>query len=69
MCKFHYVDLDALHLEYDALSYVWSKPTFGLQTKEMRTVTVQCDGQELKISPNLEQAIRHVRSTSRPTFL
>ncbi|KAL8366142.1 hypothetical protein RB595_004760 [Gaeumannomyces hyphopodioides] len=69
ICKFHHVDLDALHLKYDALSYVWGEPSWRLPVDNMRTFAVQCDGHELKISQNLHGAIRHVRSTSRQTFL
>jgi len=68
-CKFHYADLDDLHLDYDALSYVWNKPRFASTDEDMRKAKVWCQGHELRISQNLEQAIRHIRSSEELTFL
>ncbi|KAL8281792.1 hypothetical protein RB597_009485 [Gaeumannomyces tritici] len=69
ICKFHHIDLDALHLQYDALSYVWGDPSWRHSPSNTGMFAVQCDGHELKISPNLYEAIRHLRSARRRTFL
>jgi Heterokaryon incompatibility protein (HET) len=42
------------HQQYEAISYVWGSPPFHSQ--------IWCNGSALNISPNLEQALRHVRS-------
>ncbi|KAL8336435.1 hypothetical protein RB601_000308 [Gaeumannomyces tritici] len=69
ICKFHHIDLDALHLQYDALSYVWGDPSWHYSPSNTETFAVRCDGHELKISPNLHEAIRHLRSARGRTFL
>lgn len=68
--KFRYADLASAHLEYEALSYVWSKPRFTWQKpSDMPRVETECNGHPLWISKNLEQAVRHIRLPSAATFL
>jgi len=43
---------------FDSLSYVWGPPEF--------TGRMTIDGSELQITPNLEQALRHIRRLWRP---
>ncbi|EJT69396.1 hypothetical protein GGTG_13015 [Gaeumannomyces tritici R3-111a-1] len=69
ICKFHHIDLDALHLQDDALSYAWEDPSWRYSPSNTEMFAVLCDGHELKISPNLHEAIRHVRSARRRIFL
>ena len=38
---------------YEALSYVWGSPT--------GTLPISCDGKELLITPNCDEALRHLR--------
>jgi len=40
-------------LEYEGLSYVWGKPEF--------TKTIELNGSDFHITPNLESALRHLR--------
>jgi hypothetical protein len=69
--NFHYVDLEFSECRYKALSYVWGgKRSFNYgNVEKLRTVTIQCNGNNVKITNNLEQALNHVRSTSSPKLL
>jgi hypothetical protein len=70
VCRFYYVDLETSQLDYEALSYVWGKPHFRWEdSSKMRQVIVQCNGHQLGITQNLEQAIRHIRLNLKPSFL
>ncbi|KAH8898042.1 HET-domain-containing protein [Thozetella sp. PMI_491] len=65
--RFHYADLKNLHLQYEALSYVWGETYSGIH-EEMKP-TIQCNGRATDITPNLHQALVHIRSPSAPLFL
>lgn len=73
-CSFHYATLQHLHVDYEALSYVWGERSLERYDVEAdrwvrKTVTIRCNGHERQITPNLEIALRHIRSQSQPTFL
>lgn len=71
-CSFHYASLRNLHLEYDALSYVWAERTPFWVSDSYRhgfTASMECNGHSTAIGANLENALRHIRSPSSPLFL
>ncbi|KAF2799736.1 hypothetical protein K505DRAFT_370778 [Melanomma pulvis-pyrius CBS 109.77] len=73
-CSFHYANLHHLHMKYEALSYVWGEKrevSYSEDTKKWETKfhTVQCNGYDREITPNLYRALRHTRSPSEPIFL
>ena len=72
--KFHYANLEYLHQPYEALSYVWGEKTarlFDSQDKSWKTCvfTIECNGYECIITPNLYRALQYLRYGSESRFL
>ena len=72
--KFHYANLEYLHQPYEALSYVWGEKTatfFDDQDHKWKTYifTIDCNGYECEITPNLYRALQFLRFGSKSRFL
>ncbi|SPO04164.1 uncharacterized protein DNG_06847 [Cephalotrichum gorgonifer] len=62
-CSFREISLqdDTASLTYEALSYTWGSP--------QGTQPIQCEGGEILVTPNCEQALLHLRQKFKPRNL
>ena len=67
-CSLRVVDLDNPPL-YQALSYTWGDPFYNARTQEKPSFPIDCDGQVIEITANLQDALFHLfTSTCEPNI-
>ena len=68
-CSLRVVDLED-HPLYQALSYTWDDPLYNARTREKPSFPIDCDGQILEITANLQDALLHLStSTDEPNVM
>lgn len=73
-CNFHYANLTHLHMDYEALSYVWGCQKSGHYDKQTGkwvpdVFTIRCNGHVNEVTPNLYCALQHIRDRTGTVLL